>query len=409
MIDSSPSFLRTLCNLRWVAIVGQAAAVLVAVGPMQLALPRWPLWSGIALLAVFNLYAIWRSRAARPGESPREAFCHILVDVAVLAWLVGWSGGAGNPFSSMFLLLIVVAALALPLRWVIGTAAACLLAYALTAMFGRPLPHMHGNGIDLHMAGMAVNFVLSVGVILYFSTRLVTALRQRERELAMLRERFARNEGIVALATHAAAVAHELNTPLATMTLLAEDIGEQAPSADMREDAATLRQLIDLCRDRVRALADSADMETGTGVDLEQVIQRWKLVRPTIELHRQGRLPPSLSVDPSVGHLLQALLNNAADASEQAGSPRVDLVLGREGDQLRGEIRDYGHGFHGSLPFQSDTLFRTSKPDGMGVGLALSHATVERLGGSLTMQTLKPRGVCVQFRLPLPALSEEVR
>lgn len=408
IIDSSPSFLRTLCNLRWVAIVGQAAAVLVALGPMRLALPQWPLWSGIGLLAAFNLYATWRSHR-RPEESPREAFCHILVDVAVLAWLVGWSGGAGNPFSSMFLLLIVVAALALPLRWVLGTAAACLLAYALMAVLARPLPHLRGNGIDLHTAGMAVNFVLSAGVVLFFSTRMVTALRQRERELAVLRERFARNEGIVALATHAAAVAHELNTPLATMTLLAEDIREQAPSVEVREDAATLRQLIDLCRDRVRALADSADLDTDTGVDLDQVVQRWKLVRPTIELHREGELLRSLLVDPSVGHLLQALLNNAADASQQAGSSRVDLALRCEGDRLVGEIRDYGSGFHGALPFHSDTLFRSSKPDGMGVGLALSHATVERLGGSLTMQTLKPRGVRVQFRLPLPRLPEEAR
>jgi two-component system sensor histidine kinase RegB len=295
----------------------------------------------------------------------------------------------------MFLLLIVVAALALPLRWVLGTAAACLLAYALTASIGRPLPHLHGSGIDLHTAGMAVNFVLSAGVILFFSTRMVAALRQRERELAVLRERFARNEGIVA------------NTPLATMTLLAEDIREQAPSDDVREDAATLRQLIDLCRDRVRALADSADMDTDTGVDLEQVVQRWKLVRPAIELHREGELPPSLPVAPSVGHLLQALLNNAADASQQAGSSRVDLALRCERDQLVGEIRDYGDGFHGPLPFHADTLFRSSKPDGMGVGLALSHATVERLGGALTMQTLTPRGVRVQFRLPLPGLPEE--
>ena len=123
LLTTTPSFLRTLCNLRWVAIVGQAVTVLVALGPLGIALPRWPLWGGIAALALFNVYATWRSH--RPGqETPADAFAHMLVDVAVLSWLVAWSGGIGNPFSSMFLLLIAVSSLALPLRWVIATGVA---------------------------------------------------------------------------------------------------------------------------------------------------------------------------------------------------------------------------------------------------------------------------------------------
>lgn len=395
---SSTSFLRTLCNLRWVAIIGQAVTVLVATDLMHIPLPQAPLWAGIGVLAVFNLYATWRSRHIGT-DTARVAFAHMLVDVAVLSWLLGWSGGITNPFSPMFLLLNVVAALALPLRWVMAAAAASLLGYTVMAVFGRPLPELHST--RLHLWGMAVNFVLSVGVVLYFSTRLVSALRQRERELSTLRERFARNEGIVALATHAAAVAHELNTPLGTMTLLSEEISEQTDDANIKEDARTMRQLIDLCRDRVRELAASAELGFRAGVDLDRVIDRWQLVRPTIELQRQGSLPANLRVEPSIGHLLQALLNNAADASTQAGSQRVFLRLRCEGDELLGDVRDEGKGFHDTLPFSSDTLFRTSKPDGMGVGLALSHATVERLGGSLSIHTVQPRGVCVKFRLPL--------
>ncbi len=395
---SSPSFLRTLCNLRWVAITGQALAVVVATELMDLPLPIAPLWGGIAVLALFNVYASWRSRQSLT-DPPRIAFLHMLVDVAVLAWLVAWSGGITNPFSPMFLLLIAVAAVALPLRWVMATAAASLVGYALMAIFGHPLPSAHGH-YTLHLWGMAVNFLLSVGVVLYFSTLLVGALRQRERELATLRERFARNEGIVALATHAAAVAHELNTPLGTMTLLSEEIAEQTDDEDIRDDAMTLRELVDLCRDRVRELSASADMGFRTGVDLERVIHRWQLVRPTIELHREGDLPANLRVDPSIGHLLQALLNNAADASQQAGSQCVELKLSCQGGELIGEVRDEGNGFHETLPFESETLFRSSKPDGMGVGLALSHAAVERLGGSLTLQTAQPRGVRVKFCLP---------
>ena len=179
-----------------------------------------------------------------------------------------------------------------------------------------------------------------------------------------------------------------------------------AAEPEIREDAGTLRQLIDVCRDRVRALAASADMGVRQRVDLDDVVQRWQLIRPTVELQRTGALPPWLATDASTGHLLQALLNNAADASRQAGSQRVDLDLRCEDDELVGTVRDYGNGFHEALPFQSEQLFRTSKPEGMGVGLALSHATIERLGGRMTMRAVPPKGVQVQFRLPVAGNDE---
>ncbi|WP_439954526.1 hypothetical protein, partial [Escherichia coli] len=91
-----------------------------------------------------------------------------------------------------------------------------------SGIFGQSLPDGYFRAQDLNRWGVVANFLISAAVVLTFSTRLALALRQRELELSALRERFARNEGIVALATHAASVAHELNTPLATMTLLAD-------------------------------------------------------------------------------------------------------------------------------------------------------------------------------------------
>ncbi|MCF5919872.1 sensor histidine kinase, partial [Xanthomonas perforans] len=105
MNSSDASFLRTLCSLRWLATAGQAATILVATGLMGLNLPQQPLWAGVAALAVFNLYAQLRV-AHRGAVSPATEFGHILVDVTVLTWMVGWSGGIANPFGSLFLVLI---------------------------------------------------------------------------------------------------------------------------------------------------------------------------------------------------------------------------------------------------------------------------------------------------------------
>lgn len=403
----SRSLLRVLANLRWLAVGGQALTVLIVTGPMAVALPELPLWSGIAALAVFNLYATWRARSQRDA---REAvvFMHVLVDIASLTWMVAWSGGIENPFSSLFLLPIALSIFALSARWIWATAAASLAGYFISAFFAHELPHVHGafgDTFSLHKAGMLANFVVSALVVLLFFTRMAAAWRQSEREVAQLREQFTRNEGIIALATHAASVAHELNTPLGTLTLMVEDMAGEAQTPQQREDAATMKALLEVCRDRVRELAAPADARQdarATGVDLERVIERWQLVRPVVELRRTGSTAALGKVDAAVGHLLQALLNNAADAGQQAGASRVDLHIDADERGLHASIRDYGAGFDRTHPILPGTLFRTNKPEGLGIGLALSHATVEQLGGTLSMESATGGpGVLVSFHLPM--------
>jgi two-component system, sensor histidine kinase RegB len=398
------AFMRLLCTLRSVGVAGQAITIFIVSRAMGVDLPQTPLWAGVCFLAAFNAYATWR--AAQPRDaSHRELFGHLLVDIVVLAWQIGWSGGLENPFSSLFLLPIALSILALPTRFIWATAAASLLGFGLSVFFGRALPHVHGamtDAFSLHKAGMLVNFLVSAAVMLVFFARLAALWREREKEVATLRERFTRNEGIVALATHAASVAHELNTPLATLTIMVDDLAESPGQPVTLEDADTMRMLIDQCRDRVRALAAPAHEGAADAlVNLEGVIDRWLLVRPTIDLVRSGSIAGHERVDASVGHLLQALLNNAADASEQAGVAKVALHLEVRDGTLNGEIRDYGPGFGDTVPVLPATLFRTNKPQGLGVGLALSHATVERLGGELSMRAASDgRGVSVIFRLP---------
>ena len=266
------------------------------------------------------------------------------------------------------------------------------------------MSHGVARGFDL-LVGNGRHFVISALVLLTFFSRMSALLRRREHELSLLRERFTRNEGIVALATHAASVAHELNTPLATMTLMLDDLIEDDAQSGLGDDHTTLRALVDVCRDRVRELAAPAEAGAGgtqaAGVDIETVITRWQLVRPTIRLVRSGRSDTSIRVVAAVGHLLLALLNNAADAGEAVGVAQVDLTLEVHGHSLHGEIRDYGAGFDVAQPFLPSRMFASSKPQGLGVGLALSHATVERLNGTLSVQKTAGPGVRVCFELPL--------
>ncbi|WP_024892291.1 ATP-binding protein [Luteimonas huabeiensis] len=405
MHASLTQFLATLCTLRWIAVIGQSLTILAAAQWLHMPLPALPLWAAVALLALFNAYALVRVRRGGEASAP-EVFAHMLVDIAILGWLVGWTGGIGNPFASLFLLPIALAAQSLPLRWTLAVTGTSLLAYALAATLSRPLPVTHHtDAFDLHLLGMIANFLVSTGVVAYFLTRLARARDRHEQELATMRERFTRNEGILALATHAASVAHELNTPLATLTLLIDDLADGDLPAALRDDVEAMRGLVGTCRDRVRELANPADLGRPAGIRLDQVLSHWRLVRPAIELQRHGTTPPGLVVQRPLGHLLLVLLNNAADASEQSGRKRVDLALHLDGDALVGEIRDYGGGFDAQRAFLP-VLFRSTKPEGLGVGLALSHATIERLGGELTVAPAPGTGTVVRFRVPLAGIAE---
>ena len=253
MTTLAPSLLRTLAILRWIAVLGQATTVVVVIHFLKVPLNPTPLWLAIGGLALFNLWAMRRAARVRQLYAI-EVIGHLAIDVLVLAWLVTTTGGAMNPFGSLFLLPIVLVTVALPPFWVGVTTVLCGLGYTASILLGQRLPHLHGglgDAFDLHLLGMTANFIVSTLVVACFGTWLTQTLRRREKELTDMKERFTRDEGILALATHAAAVAHELNTPIATLTLMLEDQLDQRGVTDpMRAEFELMRTLVNACRDR---------------------------------------------------------------------------------------------------------------------------------------------------------------
>lgn len=405
-----PAFLRTLMHLRWFAALGQALAIWVALHWLALPLPAWPLWLGVVALVCFNGYLTLRRRTL-PG-TPALAVLHLAVDISELSWAIGWSGGVMNPFVSLFLVPIALSTLALPVRHIVWVAVMATAGYAAAAILGPPLPHIHGisGTFDLHLAGMAVNFALSAVVFVAVLTQLAALRDAREREIARLREQSARDEGILGLATHAAAMAHTLNTPLGTLTLLLDDLSDDhAGNPTLHEDLNRARVLVAHCRDQVRKLVHDAHPDEHARLPLNQyidsVISRWELLRPSMQLLRDVELPETeVRADPALEHLLQALLDNAADASASRGQSQIELTLQVADDDLIGVIRDRGGDALAREPL-THRLFGTSKPEGLGVGLALSHATVERLGGELSLQSAAD-GAMTRLRVPLSSLCE---
>jgi two-component system sensor histidine kinase RegB len=398
-----------LAWLRLCAVAGQALTVAVVAVAFHMPVAVAPLALGIAVLTAFALFAFWRLRQPWP-VGMREAFVHVAVDIGALTFLLYWSGGVTNPFASLLIMPIALAAAALPLRYVAAVAvlaAACYLALIPWHIALPALPPDAG-AFNLHVAGMTINFVLTAVALAFFIARLARALRDREAEVQHERERTLRDEGILAIAAQAAGTAHELNTPLSTIrTLLGELRREQPADSALGADLALLAGQAERCRDILRELVAVGNRQlAGTPQRLTLAAfvgdceNQFRLLRPEVTLQTSVDAAVGariIEAAPDLRHALINLLSNAADASLAAGSTRVELDVSIRAGQAEFGVRDRGSG----IATGAGLAFRTDKRDGLGLGLALAHATAERLGGELTAQMPTDGGLLQRLRVPL--------
>ncbi len=402
--------LRTLALMRWFAVLGQFVVIVACVRLLEVSLPLAPLLGGVAVLALGNALAWWHLRG-REDAGAGALLLTLLFDVAVLTWQLYWSGGPTNPFVTLYLVPIALSAFVLPARWVLAAASMSAAAYTALMVRYEPLPHHLGTDsiFNLHVVGMWVNFLISASLVTWFATRLAAVLARQRNEVARAREHALRVEGILAVATQAAATAHEINTPLSTMAVLVDDLRDAAGSGANAADLDLLARQIAQCRDAVHRLVVETERRADAAPPIAiadlvaRALDRWRLMRP--QHQAQVSIAPDLDQEQvrdesTLTQLLLNLLNNAADASTTRGHREVRLALTREDDALRIEVGDRGPGFErAELP----AAFVSTKREGLGLGLVLSRVIAERFGGSLSTANTR-EGAEVSVRLPMPAL-----
>jgi two-component system sensor histidine kinase RegB len=378
---------------------------------------RLNLMTGIVLLLpAANLVARVRIRRGG-GIREIEFFLQLLLDIAVLSALLYLSGGSTNPFVSLYLLPLVIAATTLPPPYAWSTAAVTVTCYGLLFFINLPLNGIHSGhgeaGFHLHLVGMWVNFVLSAGFIAFFVVRMAQAIRTRDAQLTQQKEEALRGERIVALGTLAAGAAHELGTPLSTMAVVLGEMAKDHSSApDLTADIAMLRRQVDICKQTITRMVSAAGQARAEGGGAEPLdrflrdtLERWRLVRPAVTVSERltGPAPaPEILSEQTLRQAIMNLLNNAADASPR----EVELECDWNRERLRLEIRDRGPGLSGEARQQIAGGFFTTKPQGQGngIGLLLARATLERLGGRVSLTPREGGGVCTLMELPLSTL-----
>jgi two-component system sensor histidine kinase RegB len=398
--------LRTLVLLRWAAIAGQTSAVLLVEFGLGFDLNLAATLGLIAISAWVNVFLM----VARPSQGlvrEWEAAAQLAYDVLQLAALLAFTGGVQNPFMILFIAPVAVAAATLRPAVTAALAGFAVACVAALTVWHAPLPWSEPGGFSLpgtYQLGLVSAVMIGLAFTSIYAWRVAAEEERLNVALAAVQTVLAREQRVSALGGLAAAAAHELGTPLATIHLVAKEMARDAPSgSQVAEDAALLVSQAERCRQILKQLSmrpeegDAMHERLPVRALLEEAAGPHTGVGPAVRIAvrdagGQDIGPgPELLRMPEIIHGLGNLVENAVGFADEA----VDVVAQVGAYQLTVTVRDDGPGFPASvLPRLGEPYVSERMPGetagGMGLGFFIAKTLLERTGARLQFGNRPP-------------------
>ena len=407
----------TLVLLRWAAVSGQIVTLLIVSQVLNFTVPVWPSLAAIAAAVALNV-AVSVLLPLDRRVSDREAMLQLGFDILQLAALLYFNGGIENPFSILFLAAVVTSATTLSKR-VLFTVAGLALASAVLLLFHHePLPWSAGVPFELppvYDIGLLSGIVIGTAFTSLYAWRATSESRRMGAALSATEQRLAQEQKMSALGSLAAAAAHELGTPLSTITVVAKEMTRELTEPHQREDAELVLSQAQRCRSILEQLAlrgDTPDLihEALTLEDLleeaaEPYIARGKDI--VVESRQTGGgVPINIRRRPE---LLYALKNFTENAVDFAGAT-VELTASTTPDDIQITVDDDGAGFEPLIRARLGQPYVTSRArsgsaGGLGLGVFIASTLVERTGGKVAFERSPLGGARVRLNWPLASLA----
>ena len=403
-------------NLRW----GYCATLTIALVWSRayahvFPLPVKPLATVCAFLALVNVALHYFSR--RGMSASMATGLGLAADVAAFFEALVFTGGVSNPLTFLFTIPPVIASLALGGVGAILVALCSVACYFALFFLHLPFPLTSSDPallLRVHLAGMWITFAFSVLMMSAWVSKLSLLLRKSEESLSRARLRQIEDESWLALGVEAASIAHEMSTPLNNLLLLSSEMAARDDlPPDLRRDVETMSGQLEICRGvltRLRRKSDSPIEEVWIFQELERRVGRWRNVRPDAraELEILSEFDALVRMDSIFWSAFQNILNNAADAG--SGRVRVSSSFDSAANVWRiAIVNATGALSDDQLSKAGPDAMDSEKPAGLGMGVKLTHATLSRLGGSLTLRNREPSGVEARIELPIEPLAAAAR
>lgn len=407
--------LNTLIKLRWLAIVGQSAAVLLVAYWLEFPLPVGPCLALIAASAWLNLFFTFRFPASRLLDPP-AALGILAFDALQLAGLLYMTGGLTNPFALLMAVPVVISATSLPLK---PTAMLGMLVVAMATLlvfFHMPLPWFPGTQIAMpfvYVAGVWMAVVSSIAFTGIYAYRVAEEARLLANALTATELVLQREQHLSALDGLAAAAAHELGTPLATITLVAKEM-QRALGDDprFREDVALLRTQSERCREILKRLTNLSSESEAHMARLPFTSLIEEVIAPHREFGIEIRLRPGrrdgpepvTRRNPGVIYGLGNLVENAVDFARES----VTIEWDWDEDRVGLSVTDDGPGFPAEIIDRIGEPYMTSRSSadagggGLGLGVFIAKTLLERSGATIGFSNASEPGKGALARVEWP-------
>lgn len=388
-----------LVRLRWAQIAALFATVAGVRFMLHAPFPLAPLLVVVAALSVANV-RLARSLRREGGRLSEGAIAaHLLLDALGLTVLLSFTGGAMNPFTILYVLQVALGAILAGRRWGLVVTVMVILAFGALLVVRPEQVHVWHSAsmFGLHVRGMWLGFALTAGALWFFIDRVVNSLRDREIELAAARLDAERAVRWTALGTLAAGTAHELNTPLGTIAILASELAETLPAGTGEgAQAQRIREEVRRCREilaRMRSHAPDAEEPSRVDVPsfIAEVASAWRAANPEDEVKTDAvATGEALFARAGIHRALLNLLDNAAQSQRAANARNpIELRARRRGAALVIEVVDHGVGIPAAHAGRLGEPFFSTRPEGqgMGLGLFLVRAAAAKHGGRVEAET----------------------
>jgi len=417
--------LRTLCNLRWLAIAGQSAALFLIGFGFNYRLPLLACTAAIGISAALNLVLSF-SYPLNHRLSNRDVTFYLAFDVLQLAALLYLTGGIENPFALMFLAPVVIAAATLNLSSTFILAGLALGSVTLISVFHKPLPWADGETValpELYQGGIWASLVIGIGFTSIYAWRIASEGARMSAGLAATQLALAREHRLAALGALATAAAHELGTPLGTIAVVARELERALPAKSSEaEDVRLLRAQAERCRAILSKLADPQQASLGPtarlplGALLEEIVAPYRGEDVDITVEIEGNPQPQVWRVPELLHGLGNIVENAADFAHS----QVRVHARFDSARLTIVVEDDGPGFAPEIFERIGEPYVTSRPghhalgeteigpsagefgqhEGMGLGYFIAKTLLEQTGAQVRATNPDGNGARVAMTWP---------
>ncbi len=401
--------LQTLITLRWIAVVGQTLAIVIVYYGYHYPLPIWQCLAIISLSAALNMFLTLHYGA---NVRLRNRYVAMLLsyDIIHLAVLIYLTGGLANPFSLLFLVPATISASTIKVRYTLWLGLLTVICITLLIPFHLPLPWGIENNIQLPLAylvGVWVALVCSLFFMGAYSWRIAHEAREMANALFATEKVLAREQQLTALDGLAAAAAHELGTPLATIALVAKELRREIPDGiDAADDLDLLMSQTIRCRKILANLTGSSEGDTlFERVEIDAMLA--EIMEPykggiSLELKtlpgKPAELPtPIVTRNPGIHFGLGSLIENAVGFARN----KVVVKTHWTDKKIAVIIEDDGPGFSPAVIARLGEPYVTTRPvdpveinspedEGMGLGFFIAKTLLERSGGKIIVANKKP-------------------